>query len=692
VSATLALFVLAAATSLGLAGLAVARRPRGALRWSFAGGMAGFAAESIAALVLVTQTDAPDERLLWLKVTEVAGLLLLAPWAVFVAALARPGGPELSRGVRAGLVALAGVVTASAAGVAALPAFQIADVVGPFHAARLDVAARVSVLVRLVGTVILLAGLEAALRTSRRDARWRIKYLVLGLGGVLLVRFYFMSQIALFNVEMASYLITGAAILVIGNVAIATSMTRDRLGVALSVSRQVLYRSVVVGALGVYLFAVGVLGWLLNWLGVGEELFVGSVIVFVSALGLAAVLLSEAVRWRVKRFVARNFYRSKYDYRVQWVNFTKRLGSLVTLDELAPQLLSTVVETVGAAAGLLYLRDAGEACHHATAAVGARRPVGTLADAHPLIASLGARRAPLVLENGSTGALLESPTAAAFPEGSVLVPLRWRDELAGFLLIGPEQTGGPYTSEDLEFMETVAEQAVGAVVNARLSESLARSREFEAFHRLTSFVIHDLKNSISALSMLSENALKNFDDPEFQRDALRTVVKTVDRMKTLLGRLSAAPESAGLRLEVVDLAALVLDAARPAFRSDRIALVKELAPLPIAADAEALSKVIQNLVTNAVQSIEGQGTVTLRTFADGARAVFSITDTGCGMSEEFVRRSLWAPFRSTKKGGWGIGLYQAKGIVEAHGGTIDVASREGAGTTFSIKLPIGDRT
>src|SRR5256885_1533766 len=210
---------------------------------------------------------------------------------------------------------------------------------------------------------------------------------------------------------------------------------RERRGVALSVSRQVLYRSVVVGALAVYLFAVGVLGWLLNWLGIGEELFFGSVIVFVSALGLAAVLLSEAVRWRVQRFVARNFYRSKYDYRVQWVNFTKRLGSLVTLDELAPQLLSTVVETVGAAAGLLYLREAGAAWHHATAAVGARRPVATLADAHPLIASLGARGAPLVLESGSTGALLESPTAAGLPPGSVRVPPSLGDEPTGFLLL-----------------------------------------------------------------------------------------------------------------------------------------------------------------------------------------------------------------------------------------------------------------
>ena len=135
----------------------------------------------------------------------------------------------------------------------------------------------------------------------------------------------------------------------------------------------------------------------------------------------------------------------------------------------------------------------------------------------------------------------------------MLVPLRWRDELTGFLLIGPERTGVSYTIEDLEFMATVGEQAAGAIVTARLSESLAQSREFEAFHRLTSFVIHDLKNSISALSLLSDNALKNVDDPEFQRDAIKTVAKTADRMKVLLRRLSSAPESAALRIEPVDL-------------------------------------------------------------------------------------------------------------------------------------------
>ena len=226
------------------------------------------------------------------------------------------------------------------------------------------------------------------------------------------------------------------------------------------------------------------------------------------------------------------------------------------------------------------------------------------------------------------------------------------------------------------------------IATARLSESLAQAREFEAFHRLTSFVIHDLKNSISALSMLSDNALRHFDDPEFQRDAVRTLGRTVDRMKGLLGRLSSSPDAAHLQRGPVDLAALALEASVPLAKNPKIELVQQLAPLPpLSADAGALLRVIENLVSNAVQALEGPGTITLKTYESGGCAVLAVADTGCGMSEEFMRKSLFSPFRTTKKHGWGIGLYQTKGIVEAHGGTIEVSSKEGAGTTFYVGLP-----
>jgi signal transduction histidine kinase len=138
----------------------------------------------------------------------------------------------------------------------------------------------------------------------------------------------------------------------------------------------------------------------------------------------------------------------------------------------------------------------------------------------------------------------------------------------------------------------------------------------------------------------------------------------------------------------VDLATLALDAAAPVLRSPRIALVKDLGPVrPVRGDADALLRVIQNILTNAIQSIDGEGTITLKTYERDGHACLAITDTGCGMSPEFVRNSLFAPFRTTKRGGWGIGLYQAKTVIDTHGGTLHVESTPGRGTTFEISVP-----
>ena len=277
-------------------------------------------------------------------------------------------------------------------------------------------------------------------------------------------------------------------------------------------------------------------------------------------------------------------------------------------------------------------------------------------------------------------------------DGGVAVPLRRGSELIGFMIIGPERTGSRYTGEDLEFLSTMAEQGAVAISTLRLNESLAQAREFEAFHRLTSFIVHDLKNSISALSMLSTNALKHFDDPEFQRDAVKTLARTVERMTNLIGRLSAGPELPKPNKTAVDVGALVLEATLPLLKNPRISVVKELVSVPpIPGDPDALLRVVQNLVTNAIESIQGHGTITLKTFERDGHACIVVADTGCGMSADFVRTSLFAPFRSTKRSGWGIGLYQSKGIVEAHGGTIDVLSTPGQGTTFEIVLPAGRR-
>jgi putative PEP-CTERM system histidine kinase len=270
----------------------------------------------------------------------------------------------------------------------------------------------------------------------------------------------------------------------------------------------------------------------------------------------------------------------------------------------------------------------------------------------------------------------------------VAVPLRTHGRFVGVLLVGTEQMDTPYTQEDLDLLTTLGEQAASATATVQLSERLAQSRAFEGFNRLSSFIIHDLKNSVSALSMLTQNARQHFDDPTFRVDALKTLTRTVERMQKLVGRLSTRQAASELEFESVPLDELVRDTVASIPLNPRLRLVLNLDAAPcVRGDTDAIQRVLQNLITNAVEAMEGEGTITLSTSRQDGMVACAVADTGCGMSEAFIRNSLFVPFQTTKKGGWGIGLYQAREIVTSHGGRIEIASLEGRGTTVTLLLP-----
>ena len=253
---------------------------------------------------------------------------------------------------------------------------------------------------------------------------------------------------------------------------------------------------------------------------------------------------------------------------------------------------------------------------------------------------------------------------------------------------GTPPTGAPYTQEDLDLLTTLGEQAAGATATVQLSERLAQARAFEAFNRLSSFIIHDLKNSVSALSMLTQNARKHFDDPEFRVGALGTLTRTVERMQKLVGRLSTRQAASELEFESVLLDELARDTVASLSMEPELHVTLALDSVPsVRGDSDAIQRVIQNLITNAVESMDGEGTITLRVGRQDGMVACAVTDTGCGMTEEFVRNSLFVPFQTTKKGGWGIGLYQAREIMTAHAGRIEVSSQEGHGTTVTLLFP-----
>lgn len=687
ITAQAAVAFLGGLSCLALAGGVMATPPRGRLQVTFAMGMVGLGARAFAILILFLSSGNPLRQEASLRAILAAGLALVPPWALFILALTsswatQSRGPWFGAGLGAGAAVLL---------VALVPSVEISTSPGPFLAAHLTPLGRYGVIAELLAIVGILGGLEVCLRTSGRPVRWRLKYLLLGLSGIFLVRFYFSANLLLSNTMLPDYLTIENATLFVANVVIAFSLARNRLlGVEVTVSRHVLFRSVVVAVLACYLLVIGLLGWLLAALGIAEKLFWTSVMIFVSALALAALLLSEDVRWRVKRLLGRHFYRSKYDYRDQWMTFTKRLSSLVALDELAPQLVAAVTEAIGATKAALYLVDAHDGHYHLASALGVA-PVAPTMEPDSSLCRLLKNGRPHPLAPARPDDSVEPAYAVRpFPEATVAVPLFWSGRLTGFMVVGPERTGVPYTIEDYDFLATVGEQAAGAVATTSLSEDLARSRQFAALHRFTSFVIHDIKNAVSALSLLSGNALTNFDNPEFRRDAIATLSKTVERMQGLLAKLTPMSALAGqVAFRPIDLAELLVETANSFRVNKRVTLVTNINPVPaILGDRTALERAFLNFLTNAAQALDGaQGQITLRTEYREGLVTCTVQDTGRGMSAEFMRKSLFVPFRSTKSGGWGIGLYQAREIMSAHHGRLDVASEVGRGTTITARFP-----
>jgi signal transduction histidine kinase len=186
-----------------------------------------------------------------------------------------------------------------------------------------------------------------------------------------------------------------------------------------------------------------------------------------------------------------------------------------------------------------------------------------------------------------------------------------------------------------------------------------------------------------------QNLPAHYNDPAFREDALRGLGKAAQHIDDLIKRLTLLRQEMAIRPAEVDLNELVAKVLATLERSPRARIVQELRPLPKQAiDSEQLEKVIVNLLLNAHEALNGEGEIRVATQEHKDWTVVSVSDNGCGMPPDFVQRSLFRPFQTTKKHGIGIGMFQSKMIVEAHHGRIEVESEVGKGTTFRVLLPV----
>ncbi len=687
------LSLLSALFCLGLAIFVVSRNPKHKVNLGFALGMTALAVMEFGRFMGFSNSVTVPQ-LFWKKVSLMGQILLPGPWLMFSLTFGRSNPSQYLARWRFWIAA---VFLLSLVFVAVLGSGRF--LTDDFMLKRGGYGFSVFLLFMLT---VILANFEMTLRSADLEQRWRIKYLILGLGSIFAVMIYVLSQALLFSSIGQDFSPMISSVILVGCGLVTFSLARYRLlDVDVFLSRYVVYNSITLIAVGLYLLIVGGALQAIRSFGGGFNLYLGSLFVFLSVLLMAVLLLSYNVRKRVKIFIDRNFFKYKYDYRKEWLELTERLSSKLNIPELLPPLANMIFETFWIKRTILWLYD--DQKREFRIVPPTDDPSTHSMKWEPeLIQALQDKDYPLVLDDPQgdrkkdavPNGLPDARLKAVFRSMgiSILVPLVVEKQLIGILGLSRSHSSAPLNHEDFDLMKTMAKQAASSILNAKLSQRLVNSKELETFHSFSIFLLHDLKNFVSMISLVVENMNQNFDNPEFRKDALASLTLTAEKMKRLMERLVALSRAPAPSYVSIDLNAVVQEALAEAGKSIKSEIIRDIHELPaIHADPVQIKQVVTNLLLNAEEAITGKGEIRLTTAVQDDMVILSVTDNGCGISAEFLEHRLFKPFSTTKSQGFGIGLYQLKSILEAHGGRIQASSDAGKGSTFTVTLPIENR-
>jgi hypothetical protein len=449
------------------------------------------------------------------------------------------------------------------------------------------------------------------------------------------------------------------------------------------------YGSFTLLGVGLYLLGVGLVGEVLRLSGRTLSVGVAELVVFLLSMALVLAVASRSVRARFRLFVSRHLLRSRYDYRTKWLEVTDAFRSAESVDEILDRLLDLLARTFGAGRLSIWTRFEADDRFHHVRSTNIEPPPPPLGREHPVVAALSETDEPLALSGPRFQAARELLDATF---AVLAVPLRGSGELVGFLLLNPGPSGGDYDADDLDLLRAIAHHAGVLLAQARMAEDRQAAAELDALNRFTAFYLHDFKNLAARLSLVAQNEAKHGEDPEFRSQAMKTVGRTAEEMGELLSQLSRRSPAHG-RVAEVDLGELVAGMLRSL--GPEFGAVLEPAsgpPAQVLAVPEQLQQVVLNLLLNAKKATERAEpraeapVVRVRLSGTHERARLEVEDAGPGIPPERLR-NLFQPFQSSAPGGFGIGLYESKRIVESYRGTLRVESEPGKGTRVVVELP-----
>jgi putative PEP-CTERM system histidine kinase len=561
-----------------------------------------------------------------------------------------------------------------------------------FDQTRSGIAIQTALLLRMLYSVGALVLVHNLYTVTAPQSRWSVSLPTAALAAMWT---FDLNQytIAFLAREIPAELIStrGAAMLMLAPIfAMASKRNKNW---RLQLSRTVAFQSFSLSVIGAYLIGMVLLATLIDFVGGTYVRLAQITVVFGMSLFALLVLPSGRFRAWLNVVIAKNFFQHRYDYRAEWMRFADTIG--FPSEDTAPfqeRVIKSLADIFDCPSGLLFTPDDQKQLtlqcrwNWATANVPAN-----CATSHTLPFFESSSHI-LSMEEVRAGTDERCDPRAVpqwlFDEEKawVVVPLVHFGTLAGIAVLAHPLIRRQLDWEDLDMLRVVSRQVASYLAEATSHDALAEARQFEQFNRRFAFVMHDIKNLVSQLSILTRNAEKHANNPDFQADMIDTLRSSVCKMNDLLARLSQHNKAKHGAPTPIDMGETILKAVH-AKRLNHAIEADIPTGIMAVADAARMETIIGHLVQNAIEASEDGAPVKIRCTLQEDFAVISIQDSGTGMTEKFVAEELFKPFVSTKEGGFGIGVYEARTLAMSMNGTLRVQSRIGKGTTFTLSLP-----
>ncbi|WP_052389658.1 XrtA/PEP-CTERM system histidine kinase PrsK [Belnapia moabensis] len=609
--------------------------------------------------------------------TGLSGVLEIARWLVWLGVLLFHFHGIAGARSRA----LSGVFSLAAALLAAVSLLAEPDQTPSYGLGQAGLLARLG----LALLVVLIS--ENLFRTADEAERWHVGLPAIALGVLSAFDVMLYASAVLSREFFGPLLDARAALVAIVTPLLALAAVRNgRWRRDPPVSRQVVFHGATLVVGGGFLIGVGALGETLRHLDWEWGITAQASLIGAALTALAVAASSRSARSRLRHLVVDHFFTARYDYRCEWLRCVDALSAADGSTPAEHRAIRAIADAVDSPAGVLLKRDPGEAGLRWAGSWNSPAEHLALPAEDPFLDVLGEGAEVLVLDTPAVS-VAARPLLQAYGRLWLAAPLvHGGDGLAGVVLLAPPRAAFRLDREVSELLRTLGCEVAMFLAERRAAERLADERRVADYAKRFAFVAHDVKTVSSQLSLLLANAEANIADPEFQRDMLVTVRASAARINALLARLGQPGDVPAVEHgeDVVPL--------------ERLRMIAAAKPYPVHVEGEGggphaaiaasrFDTAVGHLMNNAAEASPPGEPVRVRVSREGAQVIVEVIDRGPGMTSEFIRDELFRPLATSKRGGSGIGAWQARELLREAGGDLAVISRPGAGTIMRLLLP-----